>query len=305
MSRSALTRIRSQVSDVTGSTHHLALYAHHSRTWRQGRYVYPVISRRSRGLSIGVNLNPDKVCNFDCIYCSVDRRVPAATVDVDLAVLRSELAAMLDLASDGGIFDEPPFDQTPTPLRRINDVAFSGDGEPTSFCFFEDACRLVADALEERALAETKIVVITNATLLHRPSVKSALAFLDEHRGEIWAKLDAGTEASYRRIERTTIPLARVLSNILETARPRPIVIQSLFMNIAGVGPAAAEIDAYVRRVRELVKCGAKIKLVQVYTIARPTAEKNVTPLDDHALDQIAAHVRAIGLNVEAFYGTL
>ena len=49
------------------------LHAQHARTYQQNRFVYPVLSRRSGGLSLGINLNPDKVCNFDCIYCQVDR----------------------------------------------------------------------------------------------------------------------------------------------------------------------------------------------------------------------------------------
>src|SRR4051812_38196905 len=124
------------------------LFTQHSRSWRDNRFVYPVISRRSKGLSIGVNLNPDKVCNFDCIYCCVDRTVPAIIREVDLGVLRDELAHMLELVKSGDLFGQPPFDQTPSHLKRLNDVAFSGDGEPTSFQQFAAACELSASLLQ-------------------------------------------------------------------------------------------------------------------------------------------------------------
>ena len=52
----------------------LTLHSDHARLFEHNRFVYPVLSRRSGGISIGVNLNPDKICNFDCIYCQVDRR---------------------------------------------------------------------------------------------------------------------------------------------------------------------------------------------------------------------------------------
>jgi len=281
----------------------LPIYTQHSRNWRENRYVYPVISRRSRGLSIGVNLNPDKVCNFDCIYCCVDRKVPPAVRTIDMAVLEQELDHMLRLSQTGEVFAHPPLDQTPPPLRVLRDIAFSGDGEPTSAQEFPDACRLAVRLLDSRGLRDVKIVTITNATLLHRPAVREAMAFLDRYNGEIWAKLDAGTERYYRLVERTSIPLQRVLDNILAAGRIRPIVIQSLFMRVHGAGPDAAEIDAYVGRLRELLAGGCQIRLVQVYTIARETAEAYVAPLADGRLDAIAAKVRAAGLAVETFYG--
>jgi wyosine [tRNA(Phe)-imidazoG37] synthetase (radical SAM superfamily) len=279
------------------------LFTLHSRKWQENRYVYPVISRRSKGLSIGVNLNPDKVCNFDCIYCCVDRTKPATIREVDLDVLRDELQDMISWAASGEIWKTPPFDQTAPELRRINDVAFSGDGEPTAYPKFGEACALAAGLLQQACLPDVKIVVITNATLFHRPAVQEALEFLDRHNGEIWAKLDAGTQEYYRLVERTSIPLQRVLDNILDAGRKRPIVIQSLFMNVNGQPPAMTEIEAFTQRLRDLVAGGCQIKLVQVYTVARTTAEAYVTPLESSQLDQISAQVREIPLPVETYYG--
>ena len=283
-----------------------SIYTHHPRLWQSNSYVYPVISRRSKGLSIGVNLNPDKACNFDCVYCCVDRSDRAGEPKrstVEMPVLRDELDAMLQIAISGELFQQPPFDSVPRELRRINDVAFSGDGEPTSFKGFGDACALAAELLKRHQLPDVKIIVITNATLLHRPKVAEALKFLDDHNGEIWAKLDAGTQEYYALVERTSIPLSRVLDNIAEAGRVRPIVIQSLFMNINGEPPSSAEIAAYVQRLRDLLAGGCRIKLVQVYTVARGPAESFVTPLPAPALDAIADQVKSADLPVETFYG--
>lgn len=285
------------------STIGLNLFTLHSRNWQTNRYVYPVISRRSKGLSIGVNLNPDKVCNFDCIYCCVDRTVPSEVKDVDLSILKDELKQLVDVAASGEIWTLPPFDQTKPELRRINDIAFSGDGEPTSYKEFRAACELSARLLQLASLPDVKLVVITNATLFQRPAVQDALNFLDQHNGEIWAKLDAGTEPYYRLVERTSIPLQRVLDNILLAGRVRPIVIQSLFMNINGVPPSDSEIDAYLSRLNDLVAGGCRIKLVQIYTIARSTAESYVTPIDPAPLDALSDRVRKTGLPVETYYG--
>jgi wyosine [tRNA(Phe)-imidazoG37] synthetase (radical SAM superfamily) len=281
------------------------LFTKHSREWRENRYVYPVISRRSKGLSIGVNLNPDKVCNFDCVYCCVDRTEMPGKVEVDLDVLHDELGHMIELAATKELFEQPPFDQTPAVLRRLNDVAFSGDGEPTAYPKFTQACTLASGLLHQAGLlSTTKIVVITNATLFHQPRVQEALEFLDTHNGEIWAKLDAGSEAYYQKIERSSVPFARILDNLLLAGRARPIVVQTLFMRLHGQAPSQDEIDAYVGRLRVLIAGGCQIKLVQIYTVARGTAEAYATPMEAVRLDAISAQVRAqTGLNVETFYG--
>jgi hypothetical protein len=148
-----------------------------------------------------------------------------------------------------------------------------------------------------------KIVVITNATLFHQQRVSAALDYLDTVNGELWAKLDAGSEAYYKLVERTSIPFQRVLDNLRLAGRKRPIVIQSLFMRINNESPSAEEIDAYVQRLRELMTGGCAIKLVQVYTIARETAEAYVAPLNNDEVDAIASKVRALGLTCEGYYG--
>ena len=277
-------------------------FAMHDRTWHENRYVYPVVSRRSKGLSIGVNLNPDKACNFDCIYCSVDRKIPGAAKNVDMKALRTELEQMIEIARTGAIFKVDPFNKIPAALQRINDIAFSGDGEPTTFAKFPQACRLAAELKDKAGLTDVKLIVITNATMFHRPIVREALAFLDQHNGEIWAKLDAGTTAYYELVDRTTIPFQRVLENLAWCCATRPTVIQSLFMRVHNAPPPAAEIAAYLERLQSLAAAG-RIKLVQIYTVARTTTEAYATALTQEELDGIAERVRTglPGVAVEVY----
>ncbi len=274
----------------------------HRRELDQNRYVYAVLSRRSGGVSIGINLNPDKVCNFDCIYCQVDRTTPGQFRRVDLRILEQELKDLLARAKSGDLFEHPPFSGIPEPLREVKDIAFSGDGEPTTYPRFKETVELAIRAKEDAGLGHVKIVIITNATMFHRPKVKETLALLDHHNGEIWAKLDAGTEEYYHLVDVTTISFQKVLGNILNAARRRPVVIQSLFMRVHGVGPDDKEIDAFCDRLREITDKGGKIRLVQVYTVARRPAQPYVTPLSDAEVDHIAEAVRRIPLSVASFY---
>jgi wyosine [tRNA(Phe)-imidazoG37] synthetase (radical SAM superfamily) len=276
----------------------------HRRTFAENRYVYAVVSRRSKGVSIGLNLNADKICNFDCIYCQVDRKTPPVTRDLDCDRLMAELEEMLDLVLSGELFEMERFKQTPAELRRLNDIAFSGDGEPTTPHEFPELVNRVAELKRKRGLDDVKIVLITNATMFHRPAVAAALETLDANNGEIWAKLDAGTEVYYQLVDRTTIPFRQVLENITAAAKQRPIVIQSLFMRVNEEPPSPAELSAFSDRLNEIISAGGRIKLVQVYTVARVPAESYVTPLADAEVDAIVRLVRErTGLAAEAFYG--
>ncbi len=280
------------------------LFGDHSRSFAANKFVYPVLSRRSGGISIGVNLNPDKVCNFDCIYCQVNRVEQSETRFVATEQLLAELEAMLELATSGELFKHEKFAATPPALRRLNDIAFSGDGEPTTYRNFDEIMAACAELKRKHGLDDVKLVLITNASMFHRPAVERGLAILDANQGEIWAKLDAGTEAYFKLVERTAIPFKQILDNIAAAARVRPLVIQSLFMRIHGEGPAAAEVEAFCQRLNEIVAAGGKLKLVQIYTVARQPAESFVSPLADAEVDAIADVVRKrTGLAVHAFYG--
>jgi wyosine [tRNA(Phe)-imidazoG37] synthetase (radical SAM superfamily) len=129
------------------------LHALHERSFETNRFVYPVLSRRAGGLSIGVNLNPDKVCNFDCIYCQVNRTQHSETRFVETDDLLRELEETLRLAASGAIYETGKFRDTPPHLRHLKDIAFSGDGEPTTYKNFDEI--IAACAALKRRLAWT------------------------------------------------------------------------------------------------------------------------------------------------------
>jgi wyosine [tRNA(Phe)-imidazoG37] synthetase (radical SAM superfamily) len=277
----------------------------HRRIWHDFQYAYPVISRRSKGVSLGVNLNPDKACNFDCVYCEVDRTTPGPRSDIDLAQLEREMAALLDLTVSGALFAATPFNTARPDQRRLNDIAFSGDGEPTTAPEFAGAVACVARLKAARRLDGVKLVLITDSTRLQAPEVVRGLEILMASQGEIWAKLDAGTEAYYREVNRSKVPFRRILDNLAATARRWPITIQTLFLDWRGRGPSGAEVQAYLDRLGEILRAGGAIQGIQLYTVARPTPEPQARPLKAQALDALAAQVRAglPDIPVEVFYG--
>ncbi len=258
----------------------------HRRELDRNRYVYAVVSRRARGLSIGVNMNPDKRCNFDCPYCQVDRTTPGGPSRVSVPDLLGELEDLLRRAS-ADLWTTPPFDTVAPELRRMADIAFAGDGEPTTPPEFPAAARAAREA-RDRLAPGVPLRLLTNATLLHKDRVRAALADFDE----LWCKLDAGTEAYFRVVDGTRLPFRRVLDNLLLVARERPIVIQSLFFTLDGVGPDEAELAAWVERMREITRQGGRVDHVQVYTVARAPSDPRCGPLDAARLETIAERAR-------------
>ena len=281
----------------------LAAVRDHSRQFADFTFVYPVISRRSRGLSLGINLNPDKVCNFDCVYCEVDRRIPGKVSRVDLNQMRDELAAMIHFVRDGGLAKEPKFDELPSFItRNVKDIAFSGDGEPTLIRNFAECVEAVAEVKRREQLIKTKIVLVTDAAGLDQAGVKRGLEIMDANNGEVWAKLDAGTETYFQLVNRANVRFERILKNIWQAACARPVVIQSLFLKVHGESVPAGELDAYCERLKEITRAGGRIKEVHAYTVARPTPEPFATKLNADELDAVAELIRQrTGLTVLAF----
>ncbi|MBI5756715.1 MAG: radical SAM protein [Nitrospirae bacterium] len=271
-------------------------YANHSRTFADNKYVYPVLSRRSKGISVGINLNPDRVCNFDCIYCQVDRTSYIPPREVDIKLIGSELRETLDLVHSGRLFSIPPFDKTPPELRHLSDIAFSGDGEPTTFLDFYDVVKEVIRVRQDvRAFSgEPRLILLTNTSGLSRPWVQDAIDLLYKHNGEVWIKLDAGSDEYFKVVSRTHIAFRDILHNIIVTAKRHPVTIQSCFNKIDNIIPPHDEITAYCNRLKEIRENGGMIRLVQIYTIARPPAEDCVTPLTKDELTFIAEKVKEI-----------
>ncbi|MDX1951188.1 MAG: radical SAM protein [Verrucomicrobiota bacterium] len=260
------------------------------RNFMGNKFVYLTISPRARGLSIGINLNPDAFCNFSCIYCDVDRSVPRPGIPLDCDVAGRELVQTLALVQEEGLRGIPPYTQIPRELLRLRHVALSGEGEPTASPQFLEAVETVVHIRARAAFPFFKIVLITNASQLDSPAVQEGLR-LFTLQDEIWAKLDAGTQTSMDKINQPLVPLEKIISNIVELGRKRPVIIQSLFSLIHLNPPTEEEIDEYIERLKEMKHAGANISKVQVYSAARPTASGRIEHLSLMQMSQIASRI--------------
>ena len=271
------------------------------RDFLDNQFVYVVVSARAHGLSVGVNMNPDKNCNFECVYCEVPRNGAGFEQRLQVESMAGELKKTLILVRAGRLRERPWFRALPDELLQLRHVALSGDGEPTLSADFGEALQAVVHVRALCGFPFFKLVLITNATGLDRPQVQQGLRHLTRS-DEVWAKLDGGTQAYVNRVNRAKVPLEKILSNILMLGRQRPVVIQSLFPAIHDEEPPLEEIEQYAHRLLELKNEGAQISLVQIYSATRPSLNSASGHLPLKSLSRIAHTVRQMtGLPAEVF----
>lgn len=273
--------------------------ADHDRAAAGLRYVYPVVSRRAGGVSIGVNLNVNNACNWRCIYCQVPQLTRGAPPPVDLPQLRRELSAFLHDVLHGEFMRA----QVAPEARRLNDIAVSGNGEPTSAREFEAVIDLIGEVRRHVGVpAPVKTVLITNGSLMQRATVQAGVRKLATLNGEVWFKLDRATDAGMRKINNTRSTTARVQQNLAIAARWCPTWIQTCLFALDGKGPTEAQRRAYIALIRESLAGGVALKGVLLYGLARKSLQPEaprLTALPSAELEALAREVRALGLKVK------
>ena len=203
----------------------------------------------------------------------------------------------------GEVFSEDRFRETPAEKRSLRDFAFSGDGEPTLSPQFPQAVRLVAKLRDELVGKSVNLVLITNATTLRSPATIEGCDALIEQNGAIWAKLDGLNEGVYHKINRSSLPYAMIVDNLTFAAKRWPIKIQTMLLRSDSAVPTPEEIDSYIGTLDRITSSGGNITGLQLYTVARPPVESNVSALNQDELDSIADTVRRkTGLSTEVFY---
>lgn len=269
----------------------------HSRDSAGMKYVYPVVSRRAGGVSIGINLNTNNACNWACVYCQVPNLTRGGPPPVDLDQLESELRDLLREITTGDFLVR----EAPPEARRLMDIAFSGNGEPTSAPEFADAVERVGRLMHEFGLQNSvKLRLITNGSLLFRPIVRRGIAAIGEFKGEIWFKLDQATEAGIARVNGVRLTPEKVRESLLMCAGLAPTWVQTCYFAMDGQETGDAEQTAYLELINSVSK---KIKGVHLYGLARPSLQpeaSRLSNLDAERFRHFAKSISSLGIEVVA-----
>ena len=271
-------------------------FENHNRDVMGLTHVYPVVSRRAAGVSIGINLNINNACNWACVYCQVPNLTRGAALDLDLDLLRMELDLMLAEVTRG------QFMQTYVAegLRRLNDVAFSGNGEPTSARLFEQAVGIAIEALRVHGLlGKIKLVVITNGSFALRAGVQRAFEAMAAANGEIWFKMDRGRTEDILRINNIHLSPGLILKRLAAAAAVCPTWVQTCMVSWDGAAPSQAETDAYIALLEQALARQIPLRGVLLYSLARPSYQpeaSRIAALPLPWLEALGARIAGLGL---------
>lgn len=274
-------------------------HTNHDRDSAGLTYVYPVLSRRSQGLSVGINLNPNNACNWACLYCQVPELKRGSAPPVDIEKLKLELRSLLESHRSGAMSRQ--FELTPeeTPIR---DIAISGNGEPTSCPNFFAATQAVGQvAGEHQLLGQIKLVLITNGSLMDRDEVQLGLRHWAQLGGEAWFKVDRGSSAGIAQLNQVHVSMAKVRRNLEACLKTLPTWIQTCLVTVDGNPPTESDTEAYLELLKGALQHGTSLKGVLLYGLARPSMQadaKRLGAISSEWRDQLVQQIKALGLDV-------
>ena len=268
----------------------------HSRDSAGMKYVYPVVSRRAHGVSVGINLNVNNACNWACVYCQVPNLKRGGPAPINLAQLEDELRHFLRDATTGDFLEK----NAPPEARRLVDIAFSGNGEPTSAAEFAETVDCAERVLREYNLLNLKLRLITNGSLIHRPQVQQGIAQIGLLDGEIWFKIDRASETGIEQINGIRLTPAKVREALIQCAELAPTWIQTCYFAFDGHEADASEQSAYLEFITSLKE---KIKGVHLYGLARPSLQPEAGRLSNLPQEnflRFANNISSLGIQVVA-----
>ncbi len=244
--------------------------------------IFGPIKSRRLGISLGVNLLPAtaKVCSFNCIYCECGFNF--TDPKAHLPSLK-ELETQLEQTLERMVADN----------KKLDSITFAGNGEPTMHPQFA----AIIDAtirLRNRYYPQTKISVLSNATMLHRPAVVAALNKVDNNI----LKLDSVIDATVKLINQPVNPKFDI-TKIIEQQRQfnGNLIVQSLFLKGTYRGQTIdntteKEVSAWLNAIDYI-----RPKLVEIYSLDRIPPISTLQKIDSAVLQQIADRVEKLGIS--------
>ena len=269
----------------------------HDRKIFDKKYIYPVVSRRAGGLSLGINLNTNNACNWQCIYCEIPNLTRGKPEAIDIPLLKKELYFWLEEITQNNFLSKHT-----NPGTAFKDIAFSGNGEPTAAKEFSDIVSIVVEAVKDYKLeSQLTMRIITNGSNMCDKSVQSGWDFIQSMKKEVWFKIDSVIHDEVKLINQINGSLGMTAKNLEASLSVSPTIIQTCLIKMNGQLPSNKSINAYIAFLKHYED---RLSGIHLYSLARPS-EQNISieieRLTESELDQIADKIRVLNVPVFAY----
>jgi wyosine [tRNA(Phe)-imidazoG37] synthetase (radical SAM superfamily) len=241
------------------------------------------------GLSLGINLNTNNACNWQCIYCQVSDLTRGKPEKIDLKLLENELDKWLEDIVNGSFLNE-----CASHIVDFKDIAFSGNGEPTATPEFEPIVKIVLEKIDKFQLSKTiKLRLITNGSYLNKTNVQHGLGHMKAVDHEVWFKIDHVNPKEALKINRVNLSIASLKKNLKSSFSISPTIVQTCLLKINKKLPSDDFVNEYIKF---LDPYASQLKAIHLYSMVRPSQQK--TDLQIDALDKSELQIIADKMNV-------
>ncbi len=224
------------------------------------KYIFGPVPSRRLGRSLGIDLLPLKTCSFDCVFCQLGR-TPATTLQrKEYVSTQSVLQELRDwLASDGA----------------ADFITLSGSGEPTLHRSFEQILGFV------RENSSISTALLSNGSMFAWPEIRKQAQEADL----VKVSLSAWDQKSLERINRPhpEIEFTKLIQGLREFSQEYQGSLMLEVFLIAGINDDPASVCKIAEKINDL-----NIQEVQLNTIVRPPAEKDIFPVSRENLERLA-----------------
>ncbi len=269
----------------------------HDRKIFKGKYIYPVVSRRAGGLSLGINLNTNSACNWQCIYCEVPDLVRGKPDLINLQELEIELDYWLDQIVNKSFLNQYTENKT-----EFKDIAFSGNGEPTACKQFKEVIAILIKKMNKYKLNRIiTIRLITNGSYMSNSIIQEALSLISNFSHEVWFKIDQVNKEDVKTINQVNLSKANVKKNLEATLKNSPTIIQTCLFKLNKKLPSKESLKAYIDFLKVYED---KIKAIHLYSLARPSEQSSknkLTRLTKSELETLSSKIKVLNIPIQIF----
>ena len=257
-------------------------------------YVYPVISRRAGGVSLGVNISPNNACNWQCVYCQVPDLTKGVSPRANIVQLKQELDGFLQQV----LFGDFMVTQVPEGCRDLKDIAISGNGEPTTCPNFKAVVETIVALMCQYDLS-IPLRLITNGSSVHKEGVQQGLKLMASCQGEVWFKVDAVGAERTRKLNGVTVLPEWQTKQLKVVSKLCAVKLQTCVLDM--FCSDEGYVHDYLAWLQDVLQQDIPVAGVLMYSLARPSMQQGgdkLQPASLACMQDFTEKIESLGLSV-------